>query len=545
MQLTPSSTQSLHHHLRKFRQTEISRLIVLLPALFITWQLLSSLYGEGRSYLSIGRDALYVLLLVLPFLSWKQGHNRNKEYKMLVILTIVSLPMFVFFAIDMFIGRLDLDAIIYHLQFGVPGYDPGMAYPVVGILSALWLVFVLSVANYAMRGKFAKFVVVTMVLTYLAVNPMMHSLAKTLAYKSGLQAVPRIVDLVEKYAEAKISATAKPQKNIIYIYLEGLERTYGDVAAFGDSYGPIAALARQGVELTNVDQTASTGWSIAGMVASQCGIPLFRYGIFSHNDFNKTDAFLPNISCLSDLLSRADYRQEFVTGADWQYAGVGKFLSEHSFDDYFGLTKLGKDTPHDRQKWGLHDGVVFKAARKRLLLLEKTGKPYHLAIQTIGPHGPMGFLSKKCRSNPAISKTDDILEAVKCLADLTREFVDFVRANVDREKTIIVLSSDHLAHLNNVTSLLDARKRRNTVILLDGGLQPAVISKAATMIDVYPTLLEALGFELKNHRAGLGVSLLSNLPTLRQLLGKQGLHDSIQYDNALASHVWKKQPGPD
>ncbi|MEK9943113.1 MAG: hypothetical protein VW771_11650, partial [Gammaproteobacteria bacterium] len=63
-------------------------------------------------------------------------------------------------------------------------------------------------------------------------------------------------------------------KNLVYIYLESLERTYLDETLFPGLTPNLARLEREGLSLTNLRQVPATGWTIAGMVASQCGQPL-------------------------------------------------------------------------------------------------------------------------------------------------------------------------------------------------------------------------------------------------------------------------------
>lgn len=64
------------------------------------------------------------------------------------------------------------------------------------------------------------------------------------------------------------------QKNVVIVYLESVERSYGQIAEFKPYFSPIQKIADKSLELTNFVQTTGTGYTIAGVVSTQCGIPL-------------------------------------------------------------------------------------------------------------------------------------------------------------------------------------------------------------------------------------------------------------------------------
>ncbi|MEN1599797.1 hypothetical protein AAIG97_33140, partial [Pseudomonas aeruginosa] len=65
-----------------------------------------------------------------------------------------------------------------------------------------------------------------------------------------------------------------PKLNLVYIYGESLERTYFDNEAFPDLTPELGALKNEGLDFSHTQQLPGTDYTIAGMVASQCGIPL-------------------------------------------------------------------------------------------------------------------------------------------------------------------------------------------------------------------------------------------------------------------------------
>lgn len=68
-----------------------------------------------------------------------------------------------------------------------------------------------------------------------------------------------------------------PKLNLVYIYGESLERTYFDNEAFPDLTPELGALKNEGLDFSHTQQLPGTDYTIAGMVASQCGIPLLPH----------------------------------------------------------------------------------------------------------------------------------------------------------------------------------------------------------------------------------------------------------------------------
>ena len=84
-------------------------------------------------------------------------------------------------------------------------------------------------------------------------------------------------------------------------------------------------------------------------------------------------------------------------------------------------------------------------------------------------------------------------------------------------------------------------ERRNLFFIR--GLEPRRSSKPAAMIDVYPTLLEALGYELQGHRANLGVSLFADTPTLVETYSLRGVNKLFLQNIRLAAYLWRGGQG--
>lgn len=109
-----------------------------------------------------------------------------------------------------------------------------------------------------------------------------------------------------------------PSLNVVYIYAESLERTYFN-PAFPDLAPQLNQQMQSGLDFTATAQLPGTDYTIAGMVASQCGIPLFAP--FEGNASSSLSSFYPQSLCLGDILKNSGYQNWFIQGADLRFGG--------------------------------------------------------------------------------------------------------------------------------------------------------------------------------------------------------------------------------
>jgi phosphoglycerol transferase len=247
---------------------------------------------------------------------------------------------------------------------------------------------------------------------------------------------------------------------------------------------------------------------------------------------------MASVTCLTDILARDGYRTEFVKGFDLGFAGTDAFLRSHRYDRAMGLHEYpGYSGPFS--EWGAYDDGLYDFALGEVKRLREAGEPFYFTLTTNGGHFPNGVVSPECGGDPERNENRlPLVAALDCTNRLTGRFIDRLEKAGLLENTIVVLQSDHLMMLNPLDAKLDAHSRRNLFIAFGPGVPQAESDRPASMVDVYPTLLELLGYSLPEHRAALGVSLLSDKPTLIEELGKDELDHSIGTDMHLARSLW-------
>jgi len=381
-------------------------------------------------------------------------------------------------------------------------------------------------------------------------NPLFNELLANQAFASFY----RPPSLKSHFAEPALVAPDQGKNpDLIIVYLEGLESTYGYSEKFQDIYDPLHDLAAQGTSFSGVQEIFATGWSLGGTVASQCGTPLLPLGLQPLRRMADVPRIVPEVTCLSDILADRGYHSTYVSTTQI----IGNTMGFYGFDNFFATHELDqiidRDTANtpgviaaregsENQSWGLRDQDAFEIGLSTIRKQMEKDQPYALMIATMDTHGPWAFMSQSCLEEGQAAMSRDLRGAVGCTSRLTQDFVHEVRKLTVSRETRIMITSDHLAHRNSLYEDLTQFPRRNTFFLLGGDAPARSISKAGSMVDLYPTLLEWMGWldPAQDQRAGLGVSLLSAGTTLVEQYGLDALNDQLSVDVELARYIWRK-----
>lgn len=360
-----------------------------------------------------------------------------------------------------------------------------------------------------------------------AVNPATGDLARLAA--SARQVAAPAGPAPPGFAPVERATFTGPHRNLVLLYLESVERSYLDESRFPGLMPNLTALEAEAVSFTDLTEVEEAGWTIAGMVASQCGMPLVGSGA-------GVDRFLPGATCLGDLLAREDYDLAYLGGADLGFAGKGTFYDSHGFARVEGRTQLEPRLadPDYINEWGLYDDSLYPEALARFRALAAGDRPFGLVLLTLDTHHPFGFPSRSCADRPYGDGANQFLNAVHCADWLAAGFIRQLRESPTFADTVLVVASDHLAMPNLAREQLEAGPRRNLMMVFAPDLPPARIDKPGTTLDIGPTLLGLIG--APTPALGFGRDLLAEAPTLRT--GDPGLEALIEDGRGWLAAMW-------
>jgi len=223
--------------------------------------------------------------------------------------------------------------------------------------------------------------------------------------------------------------TLRPErpKSLVLIYVESLENTYSDPALFGhDLLARLNGLKARGVSFDDYRQMPGAHFTIAGLVATQCGLPLKSVALFGGNtQGEQVDRFLPRARCLGDILADEGYTNVFLNGSSLAFGGVGKFFRDHHYDKVVGREEWIRagETPETMSGWGLHDDDSVRGGGRRTRRADEEAQAVQLNILRSIPITPSGICR---RTVHAMGPRGFRRQSSKCTAGHVADFIEYV-----------------------------------------------------------------------------------------------------------------------
>ncbi|MGX8718009.1 MAG: sulfatase-like hydrolase/transferase [Desulfovibrio sp.] len=333
---------------------------------------------------------------------------------------------------------------------------------------------------------------------------------------------------------APSSVTGSGKKNLLIIYCESIEETFGRTDVMGED---LLAPLRPSIEHPDIhiDQMPGADFTIGGIVGSQCGIPLKSISILSGNLTGwALEHYLPGALCLGDYLERDGYHNVYFNGSSGVFSGLDKFFKNHGYEEFMGKEdwlESGLASPSDLNMWALYDSDIADKAIRRIDQLMAEGMKFSFALSTMDTHEP-GFLSPAC-SGQEFSK--NWFGYIRCSMTQVERILKHIREKGWEDAFVILVMGDHLARMPKVDSI-DLKHVQGRYVLCSlsrpAGLVPN--RREITHFDLFPSLLAALGFSIEGDRLGFGYNVFSKTVVppadYRETLRKNVLSRSPTYE---------------
>lgn len=491
------------------------------------------------------------LLIITELRLQRSGNARARRFSFYLAFLPVLLFLLYIYAMRTF-GYFNWGSVFQHAD-GVL-MMPSMVWDYVSDTAPVILLMLGILAGLGFlkaRGALTRTADIILMGLVILMNPMVMLPLTAAVYTSPLAGVlaAHFVDVTSP-EEPSIStypiagSSSSPPKNLLHIFIESAERTYLHKETFGDIMDPLLEYERRGLTATNLFQVEYTGASIAGMVAANCGIPLMLRPFMTRSYLEKSGEFMPGVTCLGDILGQKGYRQAMVTGWNKNFAGHGIFYKNHGYTDIYGADDVNAAVPGESAAFGADDFKVTEMALQLMRQAQKEGKPFSVTFSTTGGHAPNGYLSQTCAGKSGLPESEpNILHAVKCTNMLIAAMLRKAEAEGLMDNTVLVLQSDHLAPPSVVSDRLAKYERRNFLSISGPGIAPQVQDKPGSMIDIFPTILEALGIPASGGRAALATSLFNTRQTMVEAMGISAFDAAIRADSVLVYRLWNTSAG--
>lgn len=286
-------------------------------------------------------------------------------------------------------------------------------------------------------------------------------------------------------------------RNLVWIYMESLERFYTDPKLLPGLTPNLDRLRAHSLDFPGFEQFHGAGYTMAGIFASQCGAPFFSspFEALDPISGNNTDAanFQSKLACFGDVLHRAGYRQVYLGGAPIGFSNKGLFFHLHGYDEALGEQELEARHGHQlaNSGWGLYDRDLFRIAAERYRELAESGRPFNLTLLTLDTHPPHARPSPGC---PRYEADDNpVLQGVHCTDYLVSKFIDEISRDPAWKNTVVVVMSDHLRMVTE-GAVPRGYQRHPLLFVLNAGTMGERDTRVYHM-DIAPTLLHLLGVD--------------------------------------------------
>jgi putative glycosyltransferase (exosortase G-associated) len=317
-------------------------------------------------------------------------------------------------------------------------------------------------------------------------------------------------------------------KNLIYIYLESMETTYADTANGGAqtvNYIPnLTELVKDNISFSNTTSLggfhtlSGFGYTISSIFSTTSGLP---YKVTIGDD--DTECY-NGVITLGDILNSKGYNQEFLCGSDASFAGRNTYFTTHGDYEIFDLyTAREKGYIADDYYvwWGFEDSILFDIAKDEAIRLAKEDEPFNLTMLTVDTHHIAGYICDECDDKYDVATAN----VVACTDRLVSEFISWCSKQDFYKDTTIVLVGDHPrmdTYLVDGTSYYD-RTEYNCFINASNSDGASLTNREFTNLDLFPTVISSLGFNIEGNRLGLGTNLFSDEETIAEQKGIEWL----------------------
>lgn len=424
---------------------------------------------------------------------------------------IVDIEQFLFFFLLGFEGLLDTDEYIINKFIQICILLP--------IFSITFIYFLHSISN-KINFLYSDYIFNIikknfLLISFLSFVISVFFISKQLSFDRWVLKINNNYDFIaENYIEPKNIKNLDKKRNLVLIYLESIENIFSNKEIFDENLIKDLDIKKHNAKsFSDFRETMYTNWTIAGIVSSQCGLPLKPMSILNTQKKGKHQkhifglkTFLPNAKCLGDVLKENDYKNIFINGVSLNFVGTGLFFKNHGYEEIYGKEEYENlSLDFEPGSWGgaPHDSFLIDFAKNRLLELKKDDKLFNLTILTTDTHAPYGYLDPTCKTNENNDK--NLNETIKCTAKNISYFIKFLKKEFPTNLDIIIIG-DHLFPGNNELNASLKNQKRNIYNMFISKKDFDLKRNNINHYDLYPTILDFMGFNFAGNKLGLGYS---------------------------------------
>ena len=488
----------------------------------------------------------------------KQRSSVGAVFSTLGLALLLTVSFLAFFSAAWYVriyGRIGFDSILYTLTGGLGGVDQGLvkSYLLGAVLPALACAIAVSLLLFwpgkALVIRKKKWLPIqrgwaSAISLLLCICLLVHGAFNSQLVEYIVAAFTESEIYEAEYRDPNQTQITFPEekRNLIYIMLESMETSYLSTDMGGAlEYNLIPELTQLAQDHINFSHNDTVGgfrevtgasWTVGAMVAHTSGVPLkVPDGISDwQNGYGKDGEFLPGLTSLTGILKEQGYYQTLMVGSDANFGGRKTFFQSHGIDKVYDLYTAWYDGTVERgywnDWWGFEDEILFEYAKKELTSIAAQDQPFAFTMLTVDTHHIGGYTCRLCGSNYEESYEN----AIACSSKQVAAFVAWIMEQDFYENTAIVITGDHCSMDKGYFSRnVDEGYTRHVYnCFINAAAEPTnTNNRQFSALDMFPTTLAAMGCTIAGNRLGFGTNLFSNLPTLMERFGYNGLCNEL------------------
>lgn len=493
----------------------------------------------------------YILsFLLLIILSWRTNFFEKKDgFKLwhvpfVVILLFLTVHFRVGFvwALNTFPLK-DANTVLLTLQepFDDFAYSMVRQYLAATIPQTLVITIVLIVFLYAVLSSTKKRLIpigiyfistMAIVLDHIPVSDYFHILnnepEKNVSYSKFF---------VENYVNPDFVKITPPEHkyNLILIYLESLETSFADKEHGGNQdtnlIPEITELAQQNLSFGRNKNHIGGGLDAVGSTSTFPSMHSRSLGIPNITIYSKTP-ILHHYKSLYKILHSHGYKQIFFQGNSGLYKQFQQFATDQEIDEIYGpddlIQRMDLDTAVLIKKQGyktVQDKETFIFAKQ---ILDTISEPFTLTFFTIDTHAPSGLYDPDCiKIDDEKNENERLKACARCVSRELNKFLDSLKKKSYYDNTSIVVFGDH--NFPGSRLVKGATNRKWVNFFMNASKIPiSGENRLYSDIDMFPTILSSINFDIEGDRLGFGTDLFSNKKTLVESIGIDSLNKEIR-----------------
>lgn len=336
-------------------------------------------------------------------------------------------------------------------------------------------------------------------------------------------------------------------KNLIILYLESMETDYASAEDGGSqdiNYIPcLTQLAEEEVNfsedglLGGFHNTAGSTWTAGALFSSTSGLP-YPTGMSIEKS---EDSFAPRVTGLYDILRQNGYSQYFLCGSDAYFGNRSLYYQTHgdmTIYDYNTAITDGYIDEDYHVWWGYEDAKLYDIAKNKITAAAKENEPFSFTMLTVDTHFPQGYICDRCQDSYN-TVAENVISCADCQA---ADFIKWCKEQDFYKDTVIVVMGDHPRMDKVMPKEADTYNRTTYACFVNCEDSYAdSTNRIYTQLDIMPTTLAAMGYEIEGDRIALGTNLFSNTPTLAEELGFEVLNTELSKSNSFLKELFSAE----